>query len=83
MQESQELFPGLVLVLCCVVIGVVTILLTFNLCEWWWWGVCKVIFMSNPTKVMLGMPSKTKKYVDRETVPIPSYPPTIETVSEY
>ena len=29
------------------------------------------------------MPSKKKNYVDRETVPIPSYPPTIETVSEY
>ena len=28
------------------------------------------------------MPSK-KKYVDRETIPIPSYPPTIEAVSEY
>ena len=26
---------------------------------------------------------KKKNYVDRETVPIPSYPPTIETVSEY
>ena len=24
-----------------------------------------------------------KNYVDRETVPIPSYPPTIEAVSEY
>ena len=32
--------------------------------------------------VNLGMPSK-KNYVDRETVPIPSYPPTIEAVSEY
>ena len=31
----------------------------------------------------LGMPSKKKNYVDRETVPIPSYPPTIKTVSEY
>ena len=29
------------------------------------------------------MPSKKNYYVDRETVPIPSYPPTIETVSEY
>ena len=28
------------------------------------------------------MPSK-KNYVDRETVLIPSYPPNIETVSEY
>ena len=26
---------------------------------------------------------KKKNDVDRETVPIPSYPPTIETVSEY
>ena len=26
---------------------------------------------------------KKKNYVDRETVPIPSYPPTIEAVSEY
>ena len=26
---------------------------------------------------------KKKIYVDRETVPIPSFPPTIETVSEY
>ena len=35
------------------------------------------------TKIdLLGMPSK-KNYVDRETVPIPSYPPTIETVSKY
>ena len=24
-----------------------------------------------------------KKYVDREAVPIPSYPPTIEAVSDY
>ena len=31
----------------------------------------------------LGMPSKKKNYVDRETVPIPSYPPTIDAVSEY
>ena len=34
-------------------------------------------------KFTLGMPSKKKNYVDRETVPIPSYPPTIEAVSEY
>ena len=26
---------------------------------------------------------KKKNYVDREIVPIPSYPPTIEAVSEY
>ena len=26
---------------------------------------------------------KKKNYIDRETVPIPSYPPTIEAVSEY
>ena len=31
----------------------------------------------------LGKPSKKKNYVDSETVPIPSDPPTIETVSEY
>ena len=30
----------------------------------------------------LGMPSK-KNYQDREIVPIPSDPPTIDTVSEY
>ena len=31
----------------------------------------------------LGKPSKKKNYVDRETVPISSDPPTIETVSEH
>ena len=30
-----------------------------------------------------GCLQKKKNYVDRETVPIPSYPPTIEAVSEY
>ena len=32
------------------------ILMTLSLCGWWWGGgvMCKAIFMSNPTKVMLG-----------------------------
>ena len=32
--------------------GTAEILLTLSLCWWWWW--CKVIFVSNPTFVMLG-----------------------------
>ena len=35
-----------------------------------------------PLKLCLGKSSK-KNYLDREIVPIPSDPPTIETVSEY
>ena len=41
-----------------------------------------ILVFAHPLKNNLGMPSK-KNYVDRETVPIPSYPPTIEAVSEY
>ena len=37
----------------------------------------------NLTKYALRDAFKKKNYVDRETVPIPSYTPTIETVSEY
>ena len=36
-----------------------------------------------PTNIFIRDAFKKKNYVARETVPIPSYPPTIEAVSEY
>ena len=45
--------------------------------------LCLETAMDPVRRVNKGKPSKKKYYLDRETVPIPSDPPTIETVSEY
>ena len=45
--------------------------------------ILKVNFPAQPQLSAKGCLPKKRNYVDRETVPIPSYPPTIKTVSEY